>query len=118
MSEYSLKSILLGFLLSALVGGGIYGFYVKTMSTTVLTQSETYGLVMECVQLSSSIDSNKINSFFRKVSGMQKKIDETDSVIMSVGIISGQKIGDAHGMGKTLSMCINDLRLHLNELQK
>jgi hypothetical protein len=113
-----LKSFLIGVVITAAVGGGIYSKYIKEGVKTVVPQVNAYALLGECVSLEGNIDIKKIESFLDKVEGVMPNIKKSDAVVTGVGIALGEDSKRPSGMGIPLRMCIKNISSNLVNLKE
>ncbi|WP_155996754.1 hypothetical protein [Thioalkalivibrio sp. ALMg11] len=67
MFDLDFQSVGVGISISAAVGGGLYGLYVKTGGETGMAQAGAHGLLGKCTLLMSSHDADEIREFISTI---------------------------------------------------
>ena len=76
---FDIKSFVLCILLSVTVGGGAYGYYIKTLSNAAIGQGKLYGAYGECSRLISSHDTTAMKLFLGELESLRVKTQEIRS---------------------------------------
>ncbi|NAW82684.1 hypothetical protein CAG69_11640 [Vibrio sp. V43_P6S15P86] len=102
--DLDVKSLAVGSLIGVLVGGGIYGFYVKNMGEAGLDQAIGYNHLLECTSLLGSNDVEKIASFLNTLPQKQQDLEKSDAIMTATATtLSGEL--KLSGMGQPLAQC-------------
>ena len=102
--DLDVQSLAVGSLIGALVGGGVYGFYVKNTGEANLDQAIGYNHLLECTSLLGSNDAEKISSFLNTLPQKQKDLEKSDAIMTATTTtLSGEL--ELSGMGQPLAQC-------------
>ena len=108
LKYFDIKSALAGGVLSLVVGGGLYGLYMKTLAPAAFSEASAYELLSKCVYLNTSkamIPARKkeVESFLRAIEEKSPEIGKADAVTTVVVVTAGQR-NFPSGMGAPLHM--------------
>jgi hypothetical protein len=117
MLDLDLKSVAVGFVLSAAAGGGLYGLYIKTTAEAGMAQANAYGLIGECVSLMSSSNSADIKAFITRANESLPRIQKSDAVVTGVSAVASDN-KRVVGFGAPLHMCLGGLEDHLRRVDR
>ncbi|MDW6019923.1 hypothetical protein SBW85_19650 [Vibrio plantisponsor] len=106
--ELELRSFLVGSALSLVVGGGAYGFYVKTFGQASYDQAVGYKQLADCTMLLGSSDNEKVKQFLDTLPEKLKQLQKSDAIMTTINSTANEKY-EASGMGVPLRMCATQL---------
>ena len=115
---FDLKSCVIGVVITAAVGAGIYSKYLRNSIEIVVPQLNAYALLGECISLEGGYDIKRIESFLEKTKGDMPEIKKSDAAVTGVGIALGGNSQLASGMGTPLRMCIKRISSNLITLKE
>lgn len=118
MFDLDLKSLVVGFVISAAAGGGLYGYYVKTGGEAGMAQAEAYRLLGRCTFLKSSLDADEIKTFISTTNESLSDIEKSDAIVTGIAAAANSGHARTSGFGVSLKMCLNELKDHLNRIDR
>lgn len=114
LNHLDFKSLLLGGLLSALAGGGLYGLYVKHLASAAFAETTSYELLSDCVLLNADkgaipIHLEEIHALLDRADKEMPALSKADAVVTVIAVSTGVR-NKAAGYGPTLRQCVADIK--------
>lgn len=107
-----LKSMIVGSALGIMAGGGLYGLYVKTLAPAAYGQVAGFAVLVECVELKLSGDTERIRRFVEPIDTHVKDLRKAEVVATSVVLATGGSRAPTDAAG-LLEKCAADLKKKL-----